>query len=88
MQRVALQDLAEVNELAQLLRGRRQALCANDLVNGLAGGQVMANRADAAETLHDDGDVPVRTALDKTLESAKLDDVQSRFANNVVVISK
>ena len=78
--------MAEVHEFAQLLRRRRQMLGANETIDSLAGRQVMADRADAAQALHDNRHVPVRAALNELFETAELDDVQSRFANDVVVI--
>ena len=48
-------------------------------VHGLGRGQVVADRADAAQPLHEHRDLPVGAALDEPLEAAELDDVQARL---------
>jgi hypothetical protein len=40
---------------------------------------VVAHRADAAEALDDDRQLPERAALDEALEASELDDVQPRL---------
>ena len=59
VQRVALEDLPVVHQAPHLLGRGRQHLAADDPVHRLGGGQVMAHRADPAEALHDDRDLPV-----------------------------
>jgi hypothetical protein len=79
VQRVALEHLAVVHQPPDLLGRRRQLLAADDAVHGLGGGQVVADRADAAQPLHDDRHLPVGPAEDEPLEAAELDDVQPRL---------
>ena len=88
MQRVRLQDLAVVHQAAQLLGGRRQRLVAGDDVHRLGGGEMMADRADAAQPLHHDRNFPVRPALDEGLEAAELDDVQADLMDPVVLVEQ
>ena len=74
--RVRLEDLPVVHQPAHLLGRRRQLLAADDAVHRLGRGQVVADRADAAQPLHQDRHLPERAALDEALEAAELDDVQ------------
>jgi len=78
VKRVGLEHLAVMHEPADLFGrgGEAVGLHADDLVHGLGRGQVMADRADAAEPLNEDRRFPVRTALDEALEAAELDDVE------------
>ena len=62
VQGVALEHLAVVHQPPDLLGGRRQLLAPDDAVHGLGGGQVVADRADAAQPLDDDRDLPVGPA--------------------------
>jgi hypothetical protein len=87
MQRVGLQHLAVVHQPADLLGGRRQ-LGADHLVEGLAGGEVVADRADAAQPLHHHRHFPVGPALDELLEAAELDDVQPRLLDDAVLVQQ
>ena len=48
---------------------------------GLGRGQVVADRADAAQPLDEDRDLPVGMALDEALEAAELDDVEARLGD-------
>ena len=86
VQRVGLQDLAVMHQAADLLRGGRERRGTDHLVERLAGGQVVAHRADAAQPLHHDRHFPVRTALDELLERTELDDVQPRLLHVIVLV--
>ena len=79
VQGVGLEHLAVVHQAAHLLRRRGQLARpgADDDVHGLGRGQVVADRADAAEPLDEDGGLPVGAALDEALEAAELDDVET-----------
>ena len=61
---------------------------ADDLVERLAGREVVADRADAAEALHHDRHFPVGPALDELLERAELDDVQARLLDVAVFVEQ
>ena len=74
-QRVALDDLAEVHQPAQLVGGGRD-VDGHDGVAGLGGGEQVADRADAADALGDAGHFAVGPALAEFLEAAELDDVE------------
>ena len=47
---------------------------------------MVADRANAAQALHDDGHVPVGPALDEAFETAELDDVQAHLADHIIVV--
>ena len=77
VQGVRLEDLTVVHQPAHLLAGRRQPVDAEDAVDRLGGAQVVADRADAAQTLHQHRHFPERAALDEAFETPELDDVQA-----------
>ena len=72
MQRVRLKHLAVVHQAAHLFGRGRQFFCPHDHVYRLGRRQVVADRADAAQTLHDHRQFPVRQALDEALKKAAL----------------
>ena len=74
-QRVALDDLAEVHQAAQLVGGGRN-VDGHDGVAGLGRGERVADRADAADALGDAGHFGVGPAFAEFLEAAKFDDVE------------
>ncbi len=88
VQGVRLEHLAVVHQPAHLFGRRGEALGrdAGDGVHGLGRGQVVADRADAAEALHEHGRLPVGAALDEALEAAELDDVQPGLGHRVAVV--
>ncbi len=88
VQGVGLEHLAVVHQAAHLL-GRRRELArpgADDDVHGLGRGQVVADRADAAEPLDEDRGLPVGAALDEALEAAELDDVEAGLGHLAGVV--
>ncbi len=88
MQGVGLQSLAQMHQPAQLLGRRGELVHADQLVHGLGGGEVVAHRADAAQALHQHRQLPVRTALDETLEAPEFDDVQAGLLDAVVFVQQ
>jgi len=88
VQRVRLQDLAVVHQAAHLVRGRGHLGSADDEVERLARGEVVRDRADAAQTLHHHRHFPVRPALDEALEAAELDDMQAHLMHLVVLVEQ
>ncbi len=74
--RVGLQHLPVVHQAAHLVRRRRHPVDAGHEVHRLCGAEMVADRADAAQSLDDDRDLPVHPALDESLEAAELDDVE------------
>ena len=88
VQRVRLHDLTIMQEAAELLRRRRERPVAGDEVHRLGRGDQVADRADAAQTLHRDRNLPVRPAADEDLEAAKLDDVQPDLMDAILVVEK
>ena len=74
-QRVALDDLAEVHQPAQLVGGGRD-VDGHDGVAGLGRGEQMADRADAADARGDAGHFAVGPAFAEFLEAAEFDDVE------------
>src|SRR5208283_2558256 len=81
VQGVRLQDLAVMHEPAHLVGGGRDLIDADHGVHGLRRRKVMAHRADAAEPLNDDRNLPEHAAADEPFESAELDDVEARFSD-------
>jgi hypothetical protein len=88
VQGVGLQDLAGMHQAADLLGGRRQLLDAEHHVQRLGGGEVVRDRADAAQALHHDRHFPVGPALDEFFEAAEFDDVQAHLMHLVVVVEQ
>jgi hypothetical protein len=88
VQGVGLQDLAGMHQAADLLGGRRQLLDAEHHVQRLGGGEVVRDRADAAQALHHDRHFPVGAALDEFFEAAEFDDVQAHLMHLVVVVEQ
>ena len=84
MQGVGLEGLAQVHEAPDLVRRGRQFIDADQLIRGLGGGQVVADRADAAQALHQHRQFPVGPALDELLEAPEFDDVQARLLDVVI----
>ena len=74
-QRVALHDLAEVHQPAQLVGGGRD-VDGHDGVAGLGRGEQMADGADAADARRDAGHFAEGPAFAEFLEAAELDDVE------------
>ena len=79
VERVRLQHLAVVHQAPHLVGRGRHLVHARDDIHRLGGAQMMADRADAAETLDDDGDFPIHPALDEALAPPELDDVKARL---------
>ncbi len=84
-ERVRLRDLSQVQEAAQLLRGRRN-LHRQDRIAGLDGCQQMAHRTDAAHACGDTGHLIERTPLAELLETAKLGHVKPRIRHPASII--
>ena len=84
-QRVGLDDLAAMHDLAQLRRGRRNAH-AHDGFARLGRGEQVADRADAADARGDRRHFVERPALAEFLEPAKLGDVELRVGDVAVVV--
>jgi hypothetical protein len=82
MQHMALHHLAVMHQPAHLLRRGRQCR-RRDHVHRLGRGEVVADRADAAQPLHDDRHLPQQPAADEALEAAELDDVQPRLVDRL-----
>jgi hypothetical protein len=88
VQRVRLHDLSVMQEPAQLLGRRRERAKAGDEIHRLGRGEKVADRADAAETLHRDRDLPVGPAADEDLEAAKLDDMEADLMDAILVVEQ
>ena len=74
-QRVALDDLAEVHQPAELVGGGRD-VDGHDGVAGLGRGEQMADGADAADARGDAGHFAVGPAFAEFLEAAEFHDVE------------
>ena len=88
MQRVRLQHLAVVHQATQLDGAGGHLPHTDDPVHRLGSGQVMGDRADAAQALHHHRDLPVGPALDEFLEAAELDDVQAHLLHMPVRVEQ
>ena len=88
VQRVRLHHLPVVQQAAQLLGGRRQRAEAGDNIHRLGRCEQMADRADAAEALPRDRNLPIRPAPDEDLEAAELDDVQPDLMDPVLLVEE
>ena len=88
VQGVGLEHLPVVHQAPHLLRRRGELARpgADDDVHGLGRGQVVADRADAAEPLDEDRGLPVGPALDEALEAAELDDVEAGLGHLAGVV--
>ena len=72
VQDVALHHLTVMHQPAHLFRRGADFIDAMDHVHGLRGRQMVAHRTDAAEALHDHGQLPVGPSLDEPLEPPEL----------------
>ena len=88
MQRVRLQNLAEMQQAAELFSGRREPLHADKLVHRLGRRQLMTDRADPAQALHYERHFAVRAALNEFFEAAKLDDVETCLVDMIFFIQQ
>jgi hypothetical protein len=90
MQGMGLEHLAVVHEPAHFLSRWREPFGPDpdDDVHGLGRGQVMADRANAAEPLDEDRGLPIGPALNEALEAAELDDVETGLGHFPGVIEK
>ena len=86
-QRMALDDLAEVHQPAQLV-GRRRNIDRQDGVAGLGRGQHVAHRANAANARRDAGHFAERPAFAEFFKAAKFDDVKFRVGDVSGVVQK
>ena len=76
MQRMRLQGLAEMQQAAQLLGRRRKLLHADQLIHRLGRSQLMTDRADPAQALHEKRHFPVGPPLNEFFEACGIDDVK------------
>jgi len=77
-----------VHEAAHFFGGRGEVFATDDTVHGFCGGEVVADGADAAEALDEDGDFPVGAALDEALEAAELHDVEAGLLDLVLFVEQ
>src|SRR5271166_3580873 len=66
-----------MHQPSHLLRGGRELVHTRDLVHGFRGCKMVTHRADAAQTLDDNRNLPEHPAANEPFESAKLDDVEA-----------
>ena len=88
MKGMGLQGLSQMQEPSKLFRCGGQTVDTDQLVNGLGCRQMMADRANAAEPLDQNGDFPVGAALDETLESPKFNNVEPGLLYPVILIQE
>jgi hypothetical protein len=88
VQRVRLEHLAVVHQPPHLFRRRRQLVRADDHVGRLGRREVVADRANAAQTLHQHGHFPIRPALDEAFEAAEFHDMETRPLDPPVVVDE
>src|SRR3990172_12698645 len=86
---MGLKHLSVMHEAPHLFSRRREAVPGprpDDDIHRLGCGQVVANRADAAQALDQHRGLPVRPALDKALKAAEFDDVEPRLRHVIVIV--
>ena len=88
VEHMRLEHLPVMHQAPDLFRGGRQLLHTGDQVHGLDRRQVMAHRADAAEALDQNGDLPVGPPLDEALEAAELHNVQPGLLHFLFFVEK
>lgn len=78
MKRVRLKNLRVMQQSPQLLRSGRKILWihTDQLVYRFGRSEVVTDWTNSAEALHEDGCFPIRSTLDKSLETAELNDVE------------
>src|SRR5271165_2385723 len=86
VQGVRLQDLAVMHEPSYLVGGGRDLVDSDHGVHGLRRRKMMAHRADAAEPLNNNRDLPEHAAADEPFEPAELDDVEARFIHHAGLV--
>jgi hypothetical protein len=88
VQGMRLVHLPVVHQAAHLFCRRRQVFAAHDAIHGLGRGQMVADRTDAAQTLHQHRHLPERTPLDEALEPAELDHVQAGLDDLLILVEQ
>ena len=88
VQRVALHDLAVVHQAADAVGRLGHRPAADHAVQRLGRGQVVRDRADAAQALHHHRHLPVGPADDELLEAAELDDVQPHLLQALLLVQQ
>ena len=88
VQGMGLVHLPVVHEPTHLLTRRGQLFGPDNPIHRLGGAKVVAHRADATKSLHQDRQLPKGTALNEAFETAKLDDMESRLFDAVVLIQE
>ena len=89
VQRVRLENLSVVHQTTNSLGGRRQTRAGprtHHDIHGLGRCQMMADRANAAQPLHQHRCFPIRTPLHETLESPELHNVQTALRYIALVV--
>ena len=86
MQDMALHHLPVMHQAAHLLGGGGQGIDADDLIHRLGGRQMVTDRTNAAQPLHDDRHFPQQPPPDETFKAAKLDDMQPRLIDLIVLV--
>jgi hypothetical protein len=88
VQRVALHDLAVMHQAADAVGRFGHRPAADHAVQRFGRGQVVRDRADAAQALHHHRHFPVGPADDELLEAAELDDVQPHLLQALLVVEQ
>ena len=88
VQGMGLVHLPVVHEPTHLLPSGGQLFGPDNPIHRLGGTEVVADRADATQSLHQDRQLPKGTALNEAFETAKLDDMESRLFDAVVLVQE
>ena len=86
MQNMALHHLSVVHQPPHLFGGRRKLIDPADNVHRLGRCQMVTDRTNPAEPLHDDWDFPEKPAANKPLKAAELDNMQPRLVDIAVPV--
>ena len=86
MHGMRLQGLTVMHQPTNFFSSRGQFLHPNQLIHRLGRRQMMADRANTAQPLHDYRHFPIGPTLDEFLKATKFDNVQARLMDTMVPI--
>jgi hypothetical protein len=88
MQGMGLEELPIVHQSPNLLRSGRKLVYARHHIHRLSGRQMMAHRANTAQTLDEDRSFPIGSALYEALEPPELYDVKPSLLDLILVVEQ
>jgi len=88
MQSVRLEELAMMHQKPHLQGSWRQSVDPDNTIDRFCGGQVMADRTDPTQSLHQNRKFPEGSSLDESLKASELYNVEARLLNPCLVVQK